>query len=87
VLRHPVFLAGHYDTGFIAEHMAGGKGGPEQPGEAEEARRVALMLAAIAAYRRDKERAARAAASTGAAGGGDPWLEFGRRAAMRGGLR
>ena len=27
VVNHPVFLAGKYDTGFIEQHMAGGKGG------------------------------------------------------------
>jgi acetyl-CoA carboxylase biotin carboxylase subunit len=87
VLRHPVFLAGRYDTGFIADHMDGGKGGPEDPAEVEEARRVALMLAAIAAYRREKQRAARAASPGGGAAPGSPWREFGRRAGMRGGLR
>jgi acetyl-CoA carboxylase biotin carboxylase subunit len=86
LLRHPVFLAGRYDTGFIEEHMAGGKGGPEDEGSAQEARRVAFMLAAIAAYRRDKERATRAAVS-GAARAGDPWKELGRRSQMRGTLR
>jgi acetyl-CoA carboxylase biotin carboxylase subunit len=86
LLRHPVFLAGRYDTGFIEEHMAGGRGGPDDEGSAQEARRVAFMLAAIAAYRRDKERAARAAASA-APRGGDPWKELGRRFQMRGALR
>jgi acetyl-CoA carboxylase biotin carboxylase subunit len=87
LLRHPVFLAGRYDTGFIEQHMAGGKGGPEDPAGVEEARRVAFLLAAIAAYRRDKERAARAASHSGAPRGSDPWKEFGRRRQMRGGLR
>jgi acetyl-CoA carboxylase biotin carboxylase subunit len=87
LLRHPVFLAGRYDTGFIEEHMAGGKGGPDDANEVAEARRVAFMLAAIAAYRRDKERATRSVAHSAAARGGDPWKEFGRRGQMRGGLR
>jgi len=87
LLRHPVFLAGRYDTGFIEQHMAGGKGGPEDEGSAEEARRVAFMLAAIAAYRRDKERAARAASHSAGTRSGDPWREFGLRAQMRGGVR
>jgi acetyl-CoA carboxylase biotin carboxylase subunit len=86
LLRHPVFLAGRYDTGFIEEHMAGGRGGPDDEGSAQEARRVAFMLAAIAADRRDKERAARAASSA-APRAGDPWKEFGRRSQMRGALR
>jgi acetyl-CoA carboxylase biotin carboxylase subunit len=63
VVRHPVFLKGKYDTGFIDEHMDGGRGGVTDDDETEEARRVAFMLAAIAAYRRDKEQAARASAS------------------------
>jgi acetyl-CoA carboxylase biotin carboxylase subunit len=87
VLRHPVFLAGRYDTGFIDQHMAGGKGGPDDAGDVEEARRVAFLLAAIAAYRRDKERASRSLAQPAGGRGGDPWKEFGRRGQMRGGLR
>jgi acetyl-CoA carboxylase, biotin carboxylase subunit len=87
VLRHPVFLAGRYDTGFIEQHMAGGKGGPEDASEAAEARRVAFMLAAIAAYQRDKQRAARKVAGAGGAAAAEPWKEFGRRAQMRGSLR
>jgi acetyl-CoA carboxylase biotin carboxylase subunit len=87
LLRHPVFLAGRYDTGFIEEHMAGGKGGSEDAADAEEARRVAFLLAAIAAYRRDKERASRSLAQTAPGRSGDPWKEFGRRRQMRGDLR
>jgi acetyl-CoA carboxylase biotin carboxylase subunit len=88
VLRHPVFLAGRYDTGFIEQHMAGGKGGPEDADGAAEARRVAFMLAAIAAYRRDKQRASSSTMDAGRpVGGGDPWKEYGRRTQMRGGLR
>jgi acetyl-CoA carboxylase biotin carboxylase subunit len=88
VVRHPVFLKGKYDTGFIDEHMDGGRGGVTDDDETEEARRVAFMLAAIAAYRRDKEQAARASASATAGGGArDAWKDFGRRSLMRGGLR
>ncbi|MEB2345157.1 MAG: acetyl-CoA carboxylase biotin carboxylase subunit [Deltaproteobacteria bacterium] len=87
VVEHPVFLAGRYDTGFIDQHLAGGKGDPRPLGEdAKEARRVAVMMAAIAAYQRDKARAA-TAATTGAAAGADPWKSFGRRSQMRGSLR
>ena len=85
VLRHPTFLGGGYDTGFIEQHMDGGKGGPPDPGGEE--RRVALMLAAIAAYRRDKERSERAAQHAGASGPKSGWRDFGRRSQMRGGLR
>jgi acetyl-CoA carboxylase biotin carboxylase subunit len=84
VLRHPRFLAGHYDTGFIDQHMDGGKGAPEPDGEE---RRVAIMLAAIAAYRRDKERSERRVYHAGGANGGSSWQSFGRRSQMRGGLR
>jgi acetyl-CoA carboxylase biotin carboxylase subunit len=83
VLRHPRFLEGRYDTGFIDQHMDGGKGAPEADGEE---RRVALMIAAIAAYRRDKERAERTVYRPGG-GGGSGWQGFGRRSQMRGGLR
>jgi acetyl-CoA carboxylase biotin carboxylase subunit len=84
VLAHPRFVEGRYDTGFIDQHMEGGKLGREPDSEE---RRVALMLAAIAAYRRDKERAERTGHHGAAAAGGSPWKEFGRRSGMRGGLR
>jgi acetyl-CoA carboxylase biotin carboxylase subunit len=88
VMRHPAFLAGRYDTSFIDQHMAGGRGGEVAEGEDEkEARRVAFMLAAIAAYRRDKERATRAAAVSAGGAGAEPWKAHGRRARLRGELR
>ncbi len=83
VMRHPLFVSGRYDTGFVDQHMGGGMGTPEPPGEE---RRVALMLAAIAAYNRDIARAERSRAAP-SGGGGDPWRDFGRRGQMRGGLR
>jgi acetyl-CoA carboxylase biotin carboxylase subunit len=91
VVNHPVFLAGRYDTGFIEQHFGGGRGSKRPAGaladaDGAEARRVGFMMAAIAAYRRDKERAARAAAVASAARG-DPWKDFGRRTQMRGSLR
>jgi acetyl-CoA carboxylase biotin carboxylase subunit len=84
VLRHPRFLEGHYDTGFIDQHMDGGKAAPQVDGEE---RRVALMIAAIAAYRRDKERSERAVYHASGANGASPWQSYGRRSQMRGGLR
>ena len=88
VVRHPVFIAGRYDTSFIDTHMNGGKGaGPEAGEEALEARRVALMLAAIAAFRREKDRATRADAATSGRAAEDAWKQAGRRAQLRGGLR
>jgi acetyl-CoA carboxylase biotin carboxylase subunit len=94
VVNHPVFLSGKYDTGFIEQHMAGGKGAKFSDStlqtaadeDAAEARRVAFMMAAIVAFRRDKKRASEASATT-ATGGSDPWKNFGRRAQMRGGWR
>jgi acetyl-CoA carboxylase biotin carboxylase subunit len=87
VMRHPVFVKGRYDTGFIEEHMAGGKGGDERMEGDEEIERAAYMLAAIAAYRRAKARAAKAASATHVEGGENPWKSAGRRSQMRGGLR
>jgi hypothetical protein len=55
--------------------------------DAAEARRVAFMMAAIVAYKRDKQRAAAATAVASGSGGADPWKSFGRRVQMRGGLR
>ena len=94
VVNHPVFLGGKYDTGFIEQHMAGGKGAKPSDAtgqaaaddDAAEARRVAFMMAAIVAFRRDKKRASEASVTT-ATGGGDPWKHFGRRLQMRGGWR
>jgi acetyl-CoA carboxylase biotin carboxylase subunit len=89
VARHPIFLEGRYDTSFIDAHMDGGRGGlPASDGdEACEAERVAQILAAVAAYRRDKERAERAQAGQPSAGAQNPWKVFGRRLQMRSGLR
>jgi acetyl-CoA carboxylase biotin carboxylase subunit len=89
VVRHPVFLEGRYDTGFIDQHMDGGRGGEIAEGDDDkEAHRVAFMVAAIAAYRRDKARASRARAGAGdGAARRDPWKEHGRRARLRGELR
>jgi acetyl-CoA carboxylase biotin carboxylase subunit len=82
VLRHPRFLSGQYDTGFIEAHL-------HEVADAEEygeERRAARMLAAVAAYRRDKTRTERAASGASAAGE-NPWKAFGKRTAMRGWLR
>jgi acetyl-CoA carboxylase biotin carboxylase subunit len=88
LLRHPVFLAGKYDTGFIDEHMDGGRGGEVAEGEDEkEARRVAFMIAAIAAFQRDKAQASRAVTTSVGGRGEDPWKAYGRRARLRGELR
>ena len=85
VMRHPVFRAGCYDTGFIDEHMAGGSGGDAEV-EDVELHKVARVVAAIAAYKRDKELATRASGPA-ADRAADPWKTHGRRAALRGELR
>jgi acetyl-CoA carboxylase biotin carboxylase subunit len=84
VLQHEAFLSGHYDTGFIDAHMDDLRSAAEAE---DEAHRVARMLAAIAAYRRDKRRAERAQARVGGGGPDSAWKDFGRRSQMRGGLR
>ena len=91
VVHHPVFLEGRYDTGFIDQHLGGGRAqaaavaSPDE--DVAEARRVAFLMAAIAAYRRDKERAAATATSRPDAAAGAGWKHFGRRVQMRGGWR
>ena len=87
VMRHPVFLEGHYDTGFIDAHMDGGSGGDFEVDDGAEVQRVAFMIAAIAAYQRDKLQASRADAANANGAGLDPWKEFGRRSQLRGGMR
>ena len=84
VVRHPVFLKGKYDTGFIDAYMDGGSGGPVEVDD--ETERVARMLAVIAAYRRDKARAQMAAPASEGRAGGSQWKAAGRRAVMRGSL-
>ncbi|MEN8181965.1 MAG: acetyl-CoA carboxylase biotin carboxylase subunit [Myxococcota bacterium] len=78
VVRHPRFLEGHYDTGFIDAHL-----GEMQADDGGPARRVALMLAAIAAYRRDKARSEKVGSGADSSSE-NPWKAFGRRSAMRG---
>ena len=84
VMRHPIFLEGKYDTGFIDEHM----GGTFEAAQDDEAERVAYTMAAIAAYRAEKSKASRAAAASQDVGDSEAqWRDAGRRAQMRGGLR
>jgi acetyl-CoA carboxylase biotin carboxylase subunit len=85
VMQHPKFVEGHYDTGFIEEHL----GATFQVEADAEGERVAYTMAAIAAFRAQKEKAARARAGAQSEGGGGEiqWRYAGRRAQMRGGLR
>ncbi len=83
VFRHPRFLEGHYDTGFIEDHIL------SQPqllhAPSEEERQVGIMLAAIAAYKRDRELARRAAQSAQGSEATSKWKLDGRRRQLRGG--
>ena len=74
VLDHPAFRAGDYDTGFCATY-ARELGVPPDPALEE----VALVAAAVAAYRRDHDRAEEFAARAGAAQPAESrWARVGR---------
>ncbi len=83
VMEHPVFVEGSYDTGFIEDHIL------SQPqllhAPSEEERQVGIMLAAIAAYKRDRELARRAAQSAQGGEATSKWKLEGRRRRLRGG--
>jgi acetyl-CoA carboxylase biotin carboxylase subunit len=82
-LSHPAFRSGEYDTGFCARY-AGELVRPPDP----RLEGVALIAAAIAAYKRDTEDAQAFAARAGkAAAGRSTWARLGRARAMRGGIR
>ena len=83
VMDHPRFLEGNYDTSFIDTELFGG-GGAALPGDPEE-KRVAVMLAAIAAFKRDRELAARSSGGGSAERAGSRWKALGRRRQLRGG--
>ena len=90
VVRHPVFLSGKYDTGFIADHMDGGllSDDFDKDAEREDMRRAGFLLAAVAHYRRTKQAAVRNAGATqGAEGAGNPWTLAGRWNQLRRGGR
>ncbi len=82
VMNHPKFLAGHYDTSFIEREIFATGAHRLQVDDAE--KEVALMLAAIAAYQRDRELAARADRASGGGSGGSRWKQIGRARALRG---
>jgi acetyl-CoA carboxylase biotin carboxylase subunit len=82
VMLHPGFLEGRYDTGFIDAHL----GEMSQASGGGEERRVALMLAAVAAFRRDKSRAESASRPSRGGSSESPWKAFGRRRSLRGSL-
>jgi len=85
VMEHPQFLAGHYDTSFIDTHIM--PSGATSVGVDEEELRAGVMLAAIAALKRDQELAKRASqgGGGGADGSGSRWKQAGRERQLRGG--
>jgi len=85
VLRHPKFIEGKYDTGFIEAYSDDLAGDAEA--DFKHRQRVAMMAAAIACYRRDKEAGERTQTPGGGGVAEDPWKNFGRRQQMRGGSR
>jgi acetyl-CoA carboxylase biotin carboxylase subunit len=79
VMDHPRFIEGHYDTSFIDTQIL--VSSQTAPSRDEEERGVGVMLAAIAAYKRDRELAARAT-QTQPQGAGSQWRLAGRRAQL-----
>jgi acetyl-CoA carboxylase biotin carboxylase subunit len=81
VLDHPAFRSGSYDTGFCAEHAGDLAARPDPEYE-----RVALIAAAVAAFRHDREEAERFATRAGRGQAAESnWLRLGRLRALRGG--
>ncbi len=80
-LSHPAFRAGQYDTGFCADHAQELLARPDAALE-----EVALIAAAVAAFRRDHQEAEAAAARAGAVTAcGSGWARLGRARGLRGG--
>jgi acetyl-CoA carboxylase biotin carboxylase subunit len=83
VLRHPAFAAGDYDTGFCAEHQKELLAPPDPRHEA-----VALIAAAVAAFKRDHDEAeAFAARASAAQAGRSAWARAGRARSLGRGIR
>ncbi len=81
-LRHPAFRAGTYDTGFCALHAKELLLSPDPRHE-----EVAIVAAAIAAYRRDHDEAEAFAARGGQEQSRSRWARMGRARSLRGRLR
>jgi acetyl-CoA carboxylase biotin carboxylase subunit len=81
VMEHPRFLEGHYDTSFIDTEILPGE--TSIPADPEE-RRIGVMLAAIASFKRERELSARAQVQAPAAGQRSQWKSFGRARQLRG---
>jgi acetyl-CoA carboxylase biotin carboxylase subunit len=73
VLRHPAFVSGDIDTGFIERHMA-----ELGPAPSDEVRDIAVVAAAVRALRdRASARAEPSAAGSGSAWGRRDWRDLG----------
>jgi acetyl-CoA carboxylase biotin carboxylase subunit len=82
VLDHPAFRSGEYDTGFCARYERDLLHGPDPAFED-----VALIAAAVEAFKRDNDAAEEFAARAGAAGARSAWARLGRARGLRGGGR
>jgi len=82
-LAHPAFRSGDFDTSFCARY------GPELLRRADRSfEEVAIVAAAVSAFKRDHDEALAFAARAGAAGAGrSTWARVARARALRGGLR
>ncbi len=81
-LDHPAFRSGDYDTGFCAQYAAELVRPPDRALEV-----VALIAAAVSAFKRDRDEAEASAARAGEASAArSQWARSGRARAMRGGL-
>jgi acetyl-CoA carboxylase biotin carboxylase subunit len=73
VLRHPAFVSGDIDTGFIERHLA-----ELGPGPSDEVRDIAVVAAAVRALRdRTAARAEPSGAGSGSAWGRRDWRDLG----------
>ncbi len=82
VLEHPAFRSGDYDTGFCQKYERELLARPDADQE-----EVALVAAAVAAFKRDRDEAEAFAAKAGAEPRTSAWARLGRARALRGGER
>jgi len=82
VLDHPAFRSGEYDTGFCATYAKDLMARPDP-----QYQDVALIAAAVMAYKRDHDEAEAFAARAGMASSRSNWQRIGRARVLRGGLR
>jgi acetyl-CoA carboxylase biotin carboxylase subunit len=81
-LEHPAFRSGDYDTGFCERY---GRELLARPDADQE--EVALVAAAVAAFKRDRDEAEAFTARAGAGPRASGWARLGRARALRGGDR